>query len=84
MHVFLGRPRSSIFVTTKLPAGLGNATDCTADPQIAIDYVKYNDFGINFGPPCFARSHPHRPRSAAPRGPCWQIWRQVCMVGQLY
>lgn len=40
--VIAGRPRSSIFVTTKLPAGLGNATDCTADPQIAIDYVKYD------------------------------------------
>jgi len=36
-------PRSSIFVTTKIPAGFGqNKSDCDADPHVAINYVNEN------------------------------------------
>jgi 2,5-diketo-D-gluconate reductase A len=35
-------PRSSIFITTKIPAGFGNATDCDADPDIPVRYIREN------------------------------------------
>jgi diketogulonate reductase-like aldo/keto reductase len=35
-------PRSSIFLTTKVPAGFGNKTDCAADPNVALNYVREN------------------------------------------
>lgn len=34
--------RSDLFVTTKVPAGIGNATDCRPDPEVALAYVKEN------------------------------------------
>jgi diketogulonate reductase-like aldo/keto reductase len=34
--------RSSIYVTTKIPTGFGNATDCTADPSVVMRYMKEN------------------------------------------
>ena len=35
-------PRSSLFITTKVPAGFGNSSDCNADPMIAFNYIKEN------------------------------------------
>lgn len=35
-------PRESLFITTKIPAGFGNSTDCDADPMIAVNYIKEN------------------------------------------
>jgi len=32
--------RSEVFILTKIPAGFGNASDCNADPSIAMRYVK--------------------------------------------
>ena len=37
-----GLKRSDYFVTTKIPAGFGNATDCTADPSVVTRYMKDN------------------------------------------
>lgn len=41
-----GKKRSDFFITTKVPAGVGahegNTTDCSADPEIALNYVKDN------------------------------------------
>ena len=34
--------RSTLFITTKVPAGFGNATDCDPDPEITVRYVKEN------------------------------------------
>ena len=35
-------PRDSVFITTKVPAGFGNATDCDPDPEITMRYVREN------------------------------------------
>jgi diketogulonate reductase-like aldo/keto reductase len=32
--------RDSVFITTKVPAGFGNATDCLPDPSITVRYVE--------------------------------------------
>ena len=42
-----GKKRSDFFVTTKIPAGVGarmtgNKTDCLADPNISLNYLKDN------------------------------------------
>lgn len=34
--------RSELFITTKIPAGFGNFTDCSTRPDIALNYVKDN------------------------------------------
>jgi diketogulonate reductase-like aldo/keto reductase len=34
--------RETLFITTKVPAGFGNATDCMADPNITIRYIQEN------------------------------------------
>ena len=34
--IIASKPRSSYFVTTKLPAGFGNASDCDADSSIPL------------------------------------------------
>jgi diketogulonate reductase-like aldo/keto reductase len=35
-------PRDSLFITSKIPAGFGNATDCDPDPSISLRYVQEN------------------------------------------
>jgi diketogulonate reductase-like aldo/keto reductase len=35
-------PRENVFLTTKVPAGFGNTTDCIADPNITVRYVQEN------------------------------------------
>ena len=42
--------RESLFLTTKVPAGFGNSTDCDADPMIAFNYVKENlkELGVSY------------------------------------
>jgi len=42
--------RSSVFITSKIPAGFGNATDCDADPSIAIRYAQENlrELGVDY------------------------------------
>lgn len=35
-------PRETVFLTTKVPAGFGNTTDCYADPNITVRYVQEN------------------------------------------
>eukprot|EP00729_Bicosta_minor_P002518 gene2518-14775_t len=37
-----GTKRSNVFLTTKIPTGFGNATDCLADPTIVTRYMKEN------------------------------------------
>ena len=37
-----GVKREAIYVTTKIPTGFGNATDCTADPSVVMRYMKEN------------------------------------------
>ena len=32
--------RKDVFITTKIPAGVGNASDCRADPDLALAYVR--------------------------------------------
>jgi len=46
----LAVPRDSIFITSKLPAGFGNATDCEADASIAVRYAEENvrQLGIEY------------------------------------
>ena len=34
--------RSTVFITSKVPAGFGNATDCNADPDIVLRYAREN------------------------------------------
>jgi len=34
--------RSKLFITTKVPAGFGNSSDCDPDPQITVRYVQEN------------------------------------------
>ena len=34
--------RADVFLTTKVPAGFGNDTDCTEDPEVALRYVQEN------------------------------------------
>jgi diketogulonate reductase-like aldo/keto reductase len=43
-------PRESVFITSKIPAGFGNSTDCKADPEIAIRYAKENvrELGVDY------------------------------------
>ena len=40
--VLAGKNRSSLFITTKVPAGFGNASDCSVDPDVALRYVREN------------------------------------------
>lgn len=44
------RPRSSYFVTTKMPAGFGNSSDCDADASIPMAYVRENlkELGLSY------------------------------------
>ena len=44
------RPRTSYFVTTKLPAGFGNSSDCDADASIPTRYVAENlkELGLTY------------------------------------
>jgi len=37
-----GTKRGDVFLTTKIPTGFGNATDCLADPSIVTRYMKEN------------------------------------------
>eukprot|EP00419_Tripos_fusus_P051983 CAMPEP_0172814530 /NCGR_PEP_ID=MMETSP1075-20121228/11281_1 /TAXON_ID=2916 /ORGANISM="Ceratium fusus, Strain PA161109" /LENGTH=284 /DNA_ID=CAMNT_0013654329 /DNA_START=93 /DNA_END=943 /DNA_ORIENTATION=+ len=76
-------PRESLFITTKIPAGLGNSTDCNPDPAIAIRYAKENlaELGVNYvdllllHAPCGHR-HPV-PDSTAANAALWQGMAQV-------
>ncbi len=34
--------RADVFLTTKVPAGFGNGTDCAEDPDVALRYVQEN------------------------------------------
>jgi diketogulonate reductase-like aldo/keto reductase len=56
--------RESVFITSKIPAGLGNPfTDCREDPNIAIKYAQENvkELGVDYvdllllHAPCFGR-----------------------------
>ena len=38
----LGVSRSSLFITSKVPAGFGNASDCDPDPEIVVRYAREN------------------------------------------
>lgn len=57
-------PRESIFITSKIPAGLGNLSDCKADPSIPLRYAQENlrELGVDYldllllHAPCFLRS----------------------------
>jgi len=42
--------REALFVTTKVPAGFGNTTDCLPDPEITVRYVKENlaELGLSY------------------------------------
>ncbi len=42
--------RDKLFITTKVPAGFGNKTDCSPDPMIAFNYIKENirELGVDF------------------------------------
>lgn len=46
----LGVDRSKVFITTKVPAGLGNATDCAVDPNASLKYVEddLRQLGVNY------------------------------------
>eukprot|EP00947_MAST-08B_sp_MAST-8B-sp1_P002125 g2125.t1 len=35
-------PREELFITTKVPAGFGNSSDCAPDPMVALNYIKEN------------------------------------------
>lgn len=35
-------PREKLFITTKVPAGFGNQSDCDPDPDIPVRYIKEN------------------------------------------
>jgi len=43
-------PRSSVFITSKVPAGFGNATDCNTDPAISVRYAQENlrELGVEY------------------------------------
>jgi len=43
-------PRESLFITSKIPAGFGNLTDCRADPSIAVRYAQENvrELGVDY------------------------------------
>lgn len=45
-----GIPRDSLFITSKIPAGFGNETDCTADPNVALRYARENlrEIGLDY------------------------------------
>jgi diketogulonate reductase-like aldo/keto reductase len=66
--------RSDIFLTTKIPTGFGNSTDCNADPQMVIRYMKENlqQLGVDsvdlalLHHPCSADSRPH-PKEPEPK-----------------
>jgi len=45
-----GIPRESLFITSKIPAGFGNETDCAADPDVAMRYARENlkEIGLDY------------------------------------
>ena len=76
-----GIKRESIFVTTKIPTGFGNATDCEADPSIVTRYMDDNlkQLGLDYVDlallhhPCSKDSRP-KPKDPEPKidGALWQ------------
>lgn len=73
-------PREKLFITTKIPAGLGNLTDCKADPEIPMRYAKENlrQLGVDYVDlmllhgPCFLTLHPVAANTAL-----WQGMKKV-------
>jgi diketogulonate reductase-like aldo/keto reductase len=45
-----GIPRESLFITSKIPAGFGNETDCAADPEVSLRYARENlrEIGLEY------------------------------------
>merc|ERR1712039_31614 len=76
-------PRSSVFITSKVPAGFGNATDCLEDPSISIRYAKENlrQLGVDYvdllllHAPCGIR-HPG-PHDIAANAALWKGMTEV-------
>lgn len=42
--------REDLFITTKIPAGFGNSTDCAPDPDVTMRYVKEDlaELGVDY------------------------------------
>lgn len=79
-----GKKRGDYFITTKVPAGVGvnegNTSDCSADPQIALNYVKddlkqlgleYVDLVLLHGP-CRFGAPEHVPDPTASDNALWK------------
>jgi len=43
-------PRETVFITSKIPTGFGNETDCAADPSMVVRYMKDNlaQLGVSY------------------------------------
>lgn len=84
-----GRKRTDYFITTKVPAGVGadmadkagagNASDCSTDPMVSLNYVRdslrqlrldYVDLVLLHGPCSFA--HPPVANAKASNNALWQ------------
>ena len=84
--------RSDIYVTTKIPTGFGNATDCNADPAMVVRYMKENlaQLGLKqfdlalLHHPCSKDSRPH-PKDPEPTvdAALWQGLLQAQKAGMV-
>mmetsp|Transcript_1898 Transcript_1898/g.4766 ORF Transcript_1898/g.4766 Transcript_1898/m.4766 type:complete len:282 (-) Transcript_1898:34-879(-) len=77
-------PRSSLFVTTKIPAGFGNATDCydpEALPGIAMAYMEDNLRRLNMKQVDLALVHNTCAHSRYPTKAGWQASNQALWKG---
>lgn len=76
-------PRKSVFITSKIPAGFGNSSDCVADESIAMRYAQENlrELGVDYvdllllHAPCGIRSP--GPNDKAANAALWKGMKNV-------
>jgi diketogulonate reductase-like aldo/keto reductase len=61
--------RETLFITTKVPAGFGNASDCMADPNITMRYIQENLRELQIGQVDLLLLHRPCQPSSSSRGP---------------
>jgi diketogulonate reductase-like aldo/keto reductase len=61
--------RDQLFITTKVPAGFGNSTDCNPDPEITVRYVKENLVELGVDQVDLVLIHRPCQPAGSPRGP---------------
>ena len=61
--------RDQLFITTKVPAGFGNSTDCDPDPEITVRYVKENLVELGVDQVDLVLIHRPCQPAGSPRGP---------------